>query len=131
MGFKLVKTSDKSCLFCGIVFNRKRYSSGALECVSSYHRRKFCCLSCATSHQHATEPPTTAAARKRAQKYRLEHCEACGSSYQTSVHHLDEEPKNNATDNLQTLCLSCHSFWHAVRNRSSKQLPLRMPQLYL
>jgi hypothetical protein len=58
-------------------------------------------------------------------------CEACGTEFETAVHHLDENPLNNDASNHQTLCMSCHSFWHAVRKRSPRPLPDRMPRLFL
>ncbi len=121
----------KPCLWCGTPMQRKRYAPrNVLECNSNFRRRKFCSLSCSVFHQHSIEPPTKAAARKRAQKMRKASCEACGVAMQIAVHHLDENPMNNAPENHQTLCQSCHGFWHAVQKRSPRQLPVRMPQLY-
>jgi len=123
---------SKPCRWCGTPMTRKRYPPrNVLECNANFIKRKFCSLSCSVSHQHSIEAPTVAAARKRAQKMRRASCEACGVAVQLAVHHLDENPKNNAEANQQTLCMSCHGFWHGVRSRSPKTLPPRMPQLFL
>lgn len=33
----------------------------------------------------------------------------------TTIHHLDENPKNNKSENLLVLCSSCHSKFHKKR----------------
>lgn len=123
----------KSCLWCKVLFDRKRFGRrGRMEELSVFKKRKFCSISCAVSHQHSVEPPTVAASRKRAHKMVLLVCEACGVEKENvSVHHMDDNPMNNEIENLQPLCLNCHGFWHAVRKRSPKSLPLRMPALFL
>jgi hypothetical protein len=125
-------TPEKSCLWCEKPFSRKRFGKrGRLEEFTVFQRRKFCSISCAALHQHSKEPPTVAAARKRTRKMRKVSCEACGVGFEMSVHHMDEDPMNNAAGNLQTLCLHCHGFWHAARLRSPRSLPQRMPALFL
>src|SRR6516162_888268 len=116
----------KFCEWCKKPMQRKRYPPrGALECNRNFQKRRFCSLSCFAFHQHSTEPPSVAAARKRAYKMVKRECEACGTTFEMSVHHLDENPRNNEPSNHQTLCLSCHGFWHRARKRSPKQMPDR------
>jgi len=123
-------TPDKSCEWCGAVFNRKRVGkNNVLECYSNYMRRRFCSLSCSVSSQHATEPPTEAASRKRSAKQNAGSCEACGSQSETVVHHVNANPMDNSPNNLQTLCSPCHSFWHAMLRRTNRQPSTRMPRL--
>lgn len=119
----------KSCEWCEKPLVRKRYGS-RLEDRGVFLRKRFCSISCGTFWQHATEPPTSAAARKRAKKHTAGRCEACGSTSKLSVHHFDEEPKNNALANLQTLCLSCHNFWHGAAKRFGQTPAGRMPPLF-
>jgi len=44
--------------------------------------------------------------------YKKDHCEECGfipkHSCQLDVDHIDQNHKNNAPENLQTLCANCH-----------------------
>ena len=100
-----------------------------LECVSNFLRRRFCCLSCSVSSQHASPPPTVAASRKRAARFMAPRCAACGTRRERVVHHLDENPMNNDPVNLQTLCGNCHSFWHAALRRTSTPKGKPMPRL--
>jgi hypothetical protein len=49
-----------------------------------------------------------------------ERCAACGSSLNLGVHHQDFDHYNNASENLQVLCVSCHmslhkqAYWDAI-----------------
>lgn len=119
----------KLCQWCGTAMERKRFS-GRLQDRGAFLRQKFCSISCATSHQHSIEAPTVAAARKRAQKQIDGCCEICGASSRLSVHHCDENPKNNRADNLQTLCLTCHGFWHGAAKRAGISPAGRMPPIF-
>ena len=125
-----VATLPKSCVQCGIVMQRKRYGK-RLEDLGAFTRKRFCSISCSAYHQHATEPPTVAASRKRAHKKRKMECEACGVMTECDVHHVDGNPLNNEALNLQSLCQNCHAFWHAALKRSGKLLSERMPKLFL
>lgn len=123
-------TPTKYCEWCGIPFERNRVGKNAqLECVSNFMRRKFCSISCSVKRQHATEPPTKAASRKRVKRLNKGFCEACGLEAETVVHHVDNNPMNNSPDNLQTLCTYCHSFWHAMHKRIGKVPSTRMSPL--
>lgn len=41
-----------------------------------------------------------------------ESCAACGSRQNLSIHHIDLDHYNDADDNLQVLCVSCHMSLH-------------------
>jgi hypothetical protein len=130
MGQRTKETPTKNCEWCGAPFIRKRVGKDAqLECVSNFMRRKFCSISCSAARQHATEPPTVAASRKRAMKRVEGSCESCGQDRELVVHHVDCDPMNNASSNLQTLCTYCHSFWHAMHRRIGIQPQARMPPM--
>jgi 5-methylcytosine-specific restriction endonuclease McrA len=51
---------------------------------------------------------------------RKDQCTLCGSKEKLLIHHIDFDHYNNAADNLQVLCLRCHSsvhkqaYWNAV-----------------
>ncbi len=119
----------KSCLWCKTPLTRRRFN-GRLEDRGVFLKRRFCSISCGTFYQHSTEPPTVAAARKRAHKTITGCCETCGSSSKLTQHHCDENPLNNAEANLQTLCLYCHNFWHAAAKRAGMIPAGRMPPLF-
>ncbi len=123
-------TPDKYCEWCGKAFNRKRLGTRqGLECYSNYMRRRFCSITCSVLRQHATEPPTVAASRKRAQKRNTGSCEACMRTVETTVHHINGDPMDNRLENLQTLCNACHAFWHGMLRRIGKRPETRMPRL--
>lgn len=50
--------------------------------------------------------------------HRVGRCERCGRvplmEAALSVHHIDGDRTNGRTDNLQTLCLTCHAEVHAL-----------------
>lgn len=130
MGMPAKLTPTKYCEWCNVPFNRKRVGkNNQLECVANYMSRRFCSISCSVSMQHAEKPKTAAASRKRAMKYAGESCEACGHTEGLVVHHVNGNPMDNATGNLQTLCSPCHSYWHAMLRRTVAQPGKRMPYL--
>lgn len=129
MAMQAKETPAKSCEWCGTQFERKRVGkSRQLECVSNFLRRKFCSVSCSVSSQHA-KPKTPEASRKVSMKLNSGCCEACGSTTETVVHHVDGNPLNNLEPNLQTLCSPCHSFWHGMLRRIGRSPDQRMPRL--
>ena len=58
--------------------------------------------------------------RKTGQRYKKDHCERCGfvaeDSVQLDVDHIDNNPSNNDTLNLQTLCANCHRLKTKLNN---------------
>lgn len=47
-------------------------------------------------------------------------CAMCGRAA-TVVHHLDHNQRNNAPDNLQSLCRECHEWTHGRRSQNHEQ----------
>lgn len=49
-----------------------------------------------------------------------EHCSRCGKKEKLAIHHKDSDHYNNAIDNLEVLCASCHQsihkkqYWDAI-----------------
>ena len=131
MGMPPKPTPTKYCEECGKPFVRRMIGKKkpVLECYSNFMRRRFCSISCSVSMQHATEPPTIAASRKRAMKRSIGSCEACNSETEICVHHVNGNPMDNSQANLQTLCSPCHSFWHAMLRRTNRKPETRMPRL--
>ena len=117
MGRPRLPDPEKFCEWCGVRLERKRYK-GNLEDRPRFRQRKFCSRSCANSRKN----PTLGGLRTRAQKFRGQQCETCGTDQQLHIHHVDHDPSNNAPQNLQTLCASCHLKLHwQTRERKPTQ----------
>jgi len=108
MGRPQRELPDKVCPTCGATFNRKRFGK-VLEDSTRYISRKNCSQSCGNT---LLEPQDKTTFHLRAQKHRKPSCEMCGSTKRLDVHHRDGNIKNNALENLQTLCHTCHMKWH-------------------
>ena len=105
---------DKKCPICGKVFNRARYN-GRLEDAIRYLKRTTCSQSCANSREHPTHRTTY---HLRAQQFKGTVCERCLSPDNLDVHHKDGNIKNNAPENLETICHPCHMKLHWQLNPS-------------
>jgi hypothetical protein len=91
---------------------RKRYAN-RLEDLGAFKRRKYCSLSCANTK-------TTVGYHGeswRAKKHKSSSCELCESTHLVAAHHCNENRSDNEPENLQTLCASCHSWWHHEARR--------------
>lgn len=117
---------EKRCSTCGCRLARKRFGE-RLEDMGAFKKRQFCSLSCANSREKGGK--SRKAYHARARKHRLPACECCGDTRYRQVHHVDEDWTNNAPANLQTLCIFCHHFWHAMHIRRGKKCGKRMPDL--
>lgn len=100
----------KNCAFCGKELERKRIG-GRLEDRTVFLKRKYCDRTC-MAQGFLQQDVTLGALRKRAEEFRADRCEMCGSQESLSVHHKDGNPANNQSENLMTLCGSCHMKWH-------------------
>lgn len=130
----------KYCAHCGSSLERKIFGS-RLEDYGVFLRRRYCSASCAAYAQHSikapltihaeiTPPPSDAAGRKRSMKYVGTSCAACGDTEsRLLVHHIDSNPKNDASANLQTLCFSCHVKWHRLHQRIGLPVSVPMPPI--
>jgi 5-methylcytosine-specific restriction endonuclease McrA len=109
---KPTNVSPKSCATCGKQMLRKDFN-GRPEDLGCFKRRKFCSLSCANTRQEIGY---------HGQQWRARHhlktcCEVCGGKVKLSAHHLDEDRSNSSSENIQTLCMSCHIRWHHEARR--------------
>ena len=118
------KIPEKYCKTCGVLLKRQRYN-GRLEDYGAFLRRNYCSLTCANTRKDITK----SAYYWRARKFRKSKCEACGAEKSLHVHHIDQNYKNNNPNNLQTLCIHCHKFWHDTQERHGLSIAGKMPFL--
>ena len=106
----------KHCMHCGSLLGRKRFSSGRLEDMGVFQRRKYCdktCMAAAFDAKPVKADPNWMTAHHHARKAcPAGPCSHCGKPGRTDVHHKDENWRNNSPDNLIRLCRSCHIKAH-------------------
>ncbi len=111
------KEPQKNCMYCGEILERKRFSSGRLEDLGVFKRRKYCGKKCSIQAQklkpHKKNPKWMTAHYHARNKKPQSDCEACGASGKTDVHHLNLDWRDNSLDNLVRLCRSCHLKVHS------------------
>ena len=116
MGAHKKHTPEKYCEFCGKKLERKRLPNGDLEYFAHFNRRKYCNIKCfgkATENKPKLTKVGWMASHRRARKIcPLGPCARCGSPENVDVHHKDEDWQNNAPENLERLCRSCHMKEH-------------------
>jgi hypothetical protein len=106
--------TTKTCAHCGKSLSR----------LTDVYRRKFCSRQCQWEHQ-VKAPTTPEAGRWQAQHlFDNTNCEVCGATGENHRHHRDEDPTNNAPENIQILCRKHHTEVHranvvARRNAST------------
>lgn len=123
---KPIQDPEKRCVTCGKRLSRNRFN-GRLEDRTAFLKRQFCSLSCANARSKGGL--SRKAFHSRARKFKKSECEACGDKRYLHVHHIDEDWMNNDPENLQTLCVFCHHFWHAAHIRRGAKCRSRMPDL--
>ena len=103
----------KFCRSCGEIMTRQTFKTGRLEDRSVFRKRVYCDRACmARGQEGVIKKHTPKNSRRQSAKTALSRCQACGSTKNLHVHHVDENPMNNSPLNLQTLCASCHKRWH-------------------
>ena len=117
----------RPCANCATILSRRRNKAGQLETFQNFVNRRFCSRSCANSQIKGGI--TRRSLSHQARKHRLGSCEACGFKKRLHVHHVDEDWTNNDPSNLQTLCVFCHVFWHALHRRLGLTTSRPMPKL--
>ena len=104
---------EKHCGTCGTALARKRNSAGRLEDFGSFKRRRFCSLSCANTRETVGKHGLS----WRGRKHLATSCDLCSGTNLLAAHHCDENRENNSAENIQTLCVSCHAWWHHEAQR--------------
>lgn len=121
------ESPEKRCMICGARLERTRNEAGRLQDFRAFQKQQFCSLSCANSRSKGGL--SRKAFHARARKHMQPACESCGTTTRRHVHHIDEDWTNNKPENLQTLCVFCHQFWHATHRRLGRTPSLRMRPL--
>ena len=117
----------RQCETCLSTLERRRNEAGRLEGFRDFMRRRFCSLSCANSRSKGGESRN--AYLFHARKLLRPACEACGATENRQAHHVNTDWRDNSPANVQTLCLFCHHFWHAMHERLGMTPTQRMPKL--
>lgn len=78
----------------------------------------FCSVSCAHSQggnarSDLLEQNNQLGYRSICLKYHDSKCVICGEEKILSIHHFDENNKNNSPENLIPLCPTHHQYWHS------------------
>lgn len=94
-GYEPILNSDRGCLECRRLYDRKRYNNP--------ERRKQVNISRIKYYKTKYKPHV---------QYKKDKCGKCNfipiHSIQLDVDHIDGNHKNNEISNLQTLCANCH-----------------------
>ena len=125
--WKPTSAQPRHCEHCAKLLERRRNDSGRLEGYRDFMRRRFCSLSCANSRPKGGQ--SRKAYHYHARKKREGACECCGSTSRLQAHHVNEDWTDNSPENIQTLCIFCHHFWHAMWRRLGVKPTQRMPRL--
>lgn len=99
----------KFCQACGTQLVRKRFDSGRLEDRGVFLRRCHCSKRCAATKSVVQRDTHRWRANREASK---EVCDRCPATTDLHIHHRDRDVTNNAQENLQVLCRSCHLKLH-------------------
>lgn len=114
---------EKSCKACGAQLTRKRIN-GRLEDRAVFLRRVFCNRACMSVGMAKEVCRSLSHSRAKAAATAKPACEACGREGRLHVHHVDENPSNNAPSNLRTLCPSCHRKSHSRNFKADGVTPM-------
>lgn len=74
------------------------------------------------NHQWRGDSVGRGGAYRRARLFTSNECEDCGSTEQLHIHHKNRNILDNSSDNLRTLCNSCHGKLHRLEDGSPNAL---------
>lgn len=101
------------CTDCGTQISRNLSSFRCQSCAAKINSWNVQQVEQASISRDATA--TTARHRKVCQSNKKSICEICGKDKEErrlEIHHIDKDPWNNISSNLQTLCFDCHHHLH-------------------
>lgn len=115
MAMPMKPTPERFCSYCGKRMERKRMSNGEILSLLHFNRQKYCDRLCMVRCWMQRDLPETTIRNGRSRAQRRKDagpCEVCGEAGALDVHHKDQNTNNNASDNLQRICRSCHNRIH-------------------
>lgn len=121
------RAPEKRCEMCSKRLSRRRFGGGRLEDLTAFIQRRFCSLSCANSQLKGGTSRN--AYLRQARKLLKPACECCGATKKRHAHHVNEGWADNRSENVQTLCVFCHQFWHSMHRRLGVPCTQPMPRL--
>lgn len=108
------KPASENCPRCGAKITIKEGES-----TGNFRNRRFCNVRCAYESRRKDPGEPSKLSRERSARHvaaeaksDVAECEMCGSTKRLHVHHRDENPLNNALDNLLKVCVRCHMRIH-------------------
>jgi hypothetical protein len=131
--FKNINDQSKNCKFCTKSIGLNNLSNHENNCYLNPTNQKLCTVcskpilnfriskgtcskSCANTYFRSGEEN----GNWRQDRYRTtcflyhkKECVVCGENKIVTVHHLDEDNKNNDPSNLIPLCPTHHQYWHS------------------
>jgi hypothetical protein len=101
----------KRCEYCGKEMVRPRWGNGELD--STWEKRRFCSSRCYGDLVISQGRANRKSGRKRAQRtIPMTECARCRGTTRLQRHHKDRNPLNNARNNVEILCQTCHKTDH-------------------
>ena len=96
-----------------IAVNGIRFCESCGKIISGQHL----CITCHNKQQAKDDArDTTARQRKMCRDAAKDYCEMCNTTDKRfEIHHIDENPHNNLSENLINLCPKCHQGLHAAK----------------
>jgi hypothetical protein len=117
------KDLARNCSACAALLERKRIN-GRLEDRTVFLKRKYCGRACmALGYVSDMSQPNSK--RRRVTRFRGTTCEVCGATENLHAHHIDGNLDNDSSENIQTLCGSCHITHHHRVRRAGLTVPGR------
>ena len=130
MSKRPIELPERHCEFCHAVLQRRMHENcGQREDMKKFLARRFCSHACHDDFRNAQPALLKGKGHRIAQRSTRTACDACGFDDQLGTHHIDGNPLNNEIDNLQTLCVFCHTFWHNMLRRTERSPFHPMPKL--
>lgn len=110
--FGPLTTHVKKCVSCGNEFNWV-----GRKLTNGFNQAKFCSRSCANNRKGWWDKPDNEYRSKHYRAIAKQHhefkCVVCGFDKIIAIHHIDENKKNNAPENLIPLCPNHHEMVHS------------------